>query len=428
MGSGAARGGGGGGYYGGGTNNEEGGGGSGYGPEGTVFETGVREGSGQVVITYTLIKHALDMTALGNGQGRVTSSPTGIDCGFGSHTDCASEFGEGAQVTLTAASQPGSYFSGWGGACSGSSATCQVTMSQARSVTATFVQGYSLSVAKSGTGSGSVSSNPAGIDCGTLCSDTAANFELGTSVTLTASPATGSTFAFWTGGGCSGSQNTCTVTVNQARNVQATFTLNEYTLAVTKQGGGTGTVTSAPGGINCGATCSANYTHGTSVTLAATPGEGSDFVGSSGDGCSDTDPSCTLTVDQARSVAATFALQKRTLTVNKTGNGSGLVTSGPTGIDCGTDCAADFDYGTEVTLVPDPASGSYFAGWSGPCTGSGAACIVSLTEARSVEAEFTLERLPLTVQKRAMGPVPSPRRRRGPHADLTACPSTTAPR
>ena len=80
----------------------------------------------------------------------------------------------------------------------------------------------SLSVTKTGVGSGTVTSLPPGIDCGVTCS---ASFALNASVTLTATPATGSTFAGWSGEGCSGT-GTCPVTMNQARNVTATFNVS----------------------------------------------------------------------------------------------------------------------------------------------------------------------------------------------------------
>ncbi len=81
---------------------------------------------------------------------------------------------------------------------------------------------YSLTLTKSGAGNGSVSSGPAGIDCGLVCSY---HFSLSTSVTLTASPAAGSAFAGWSGSGCSGT-STCTVTMLGARAVTAQFTAN----------------------------------------------------------------------------------------------------------------------------------------------------------------------------------------------------------
>ena len=125
-------------------------------------------------------------------------------------------------VTLTASAAGGSTFNGWsGGGCSGTG-TCSVTMSAATTVTATFTaqsQQFNLTVSKSGTGSGTVTSSPAGINCGATCT---ASYTSGTVVTLTASAAGGSTFSGWSGGGCSGT-GTCSVTMNAATTVTATF-------------------------------------------------------------------------------------------------------------------------------------------------------------------------------------------------------------
>ena len=77
-----------------------------------------------------------------------------------------------------------------------------------------------LSVVKAGPGSGTVSSVPAGIDCGSTCT---ATYERHTVVTLTATPASGSAFAGFTGGGCSGTATTCKVTMNDAESVTARF-------------------------------------------------------------------------------------------------------------------------------------------------------------------------------------------------------------
>ena len=102
---------------------------------------------------------------------------------------------------------------------------------------------------------GTVTSNPSGINCGSTCS---ANYDSGTAVTLTASPNSGYTFTGWSGGGCSGT-GTCTVTITAATSVTATFATTAYNLTVTKSGTGTGTVTGSDGFINCGSTCSVNY-------------------------------------------------------------------------------------------------------------------------------------------------------------------------
>ena len=72
----------------------------------------------------------------GTGLGTVTSVPAGIACG----ATCAATFPLSTPVELTAVGEPGSRFVGWSGDCSGSQATCQVVMDQARGVTARFVK------------------------------------------------------------------------------------------------------------------------------------------------------------------------------------------------------------------------------------------------------------------------------------------------
>jgi Bacterial Ig-like domain (group 3)/Divergent InlB B-repeat domain/Galactose oxidase, central domain len=88
-----------------------------------------------------------------------------------------------------------------------------------------------------------------------------------------------------------------------------------FTLSVTVTGPGTGTVTSDDDFINCGVDCSENYDDGSVVTLTAAAGAGSTFSGWSGDDCTGTDP-CTLTMDAAKSVIATFVPSGRDLLVD----------------------------------------------------------------------------------------------------------------
>jgi hypothetical protein len=158
------------------------------------------------------------------------------------------------------------------------------------------------------------------------------------------------------------------------------------TLTVTKAG--SGTVTSSPPGIDCGATCSASYESGTVVTLTATPDASSTFTGWSG-GCSGTDP-CTVTLSGDTVVTATFDSQTFALTVTKKGFGSGTVTSSPAGIDCAasSSCSASYSSGTTVTLTATPVTGSHFTGWKGCDAASGTTCTVTLSAARSVMAPF----------------------------------------
>ena len=84
-------------------------------------------------------------------------------------------------------------------------------------------------------------------------------------------------------------------------------------LSVVRNGTGTGTVTSDPAGIDCGADCEEDFAEGTTVTLTATPAPGSTFTGFGG--CdSVTDNRCTVTVDAANTVTATFTQQATTTT------------------------------------------------------------------------------------------------------------------
>jgi hypothetical protein len=148
-------------------------------------------------------------------------------------------------------------------------------------------------------GSGTVSSSPAGISCGATCSG---SFTAGTAVTLTAAAGSGYSFTGWSGA-CTGT-GSCVVTMDAAKSALATFTIQSFALTLSKAGTGSGTVTSSPAGINCGATCSSNYNSGTAATLTPAPAAGSVFAGWSG-ACTGTG-SCVVTMDAAKSVSASF--------------------------------------------------------------------------------------------------------------------------
>jgi uncharacterized delta-60 repeat protein len=129
-------------------------------------------------------------------------------------------------------------------------------------------------------------------------------YQTGTLVTLTATPYATSAFDGWSGEGCAGT-GTCMVTMDQVRNVTATFTEATYPLEVTPAGSGAGSVTSSPTGIDCGTSCQATFDAGTQVTLSASADPGSRFDGWLGD-CTGTTTACTVTMTQARSVSAGF--------------------------------------------------------------------------------------------------------------------------
>jgi hypothetical protein len=233
---------------------------------------------------------------------------------------------------------------------------------------------FGLTVTKTGTGTGTVTGT--GINCGSDCGE---SFVSGTSVTLTASPAAGSTFAGWSGA-CTGT-STCTVSMSAARAVTANFNRPSFLLTVTKSG--TGTVTAT--GINCGSDCSESFLNATNVTLTATPDVSTNFTGWSG-ACSGTG-ACTVSMTQARTVTANFAIKRFTLTVTRdTTYGNGPVTA--PGINCPTDCSETYNYGTVVTLTAHPDG--FTDTWSAPCTDRGFqnTCTVTMTQNRTMNVVF----------------------------------------
>ncbi len=352
-------------------------------------------------------------------QGTVASNTAGINCG----ASCEAPFASGSSVTLTATAPSGTNFAGWGGACTGTASTCTVSMSQVRSVTATFnPTQLALAVTAdrgTSTASGSVAASPTatGMPCstpttaGTASRNCSANFAFNSSVTLTATAASGSTFTGWSGA-CTGT-GTCTVAMSASRSVTATFALAPQTLTVTSARGittGSGTVSSSPAGLSCAtptaagvaaSNCSANFSTGTNVTLTATAGAGSTFTGWSG-ACTGTATTCTLAMTAARNVTANFAPATAAfgLTINAAKSNStaaGSVSTAPAGLSCTTPtvagqtqtaCTRSFSTGAAVTLTATPASGSTFNGWSGACTGNATTCTVTMSAARTVTATF----------------------------------------
>jgi len=164
-------------------------------------------------------------------------------------------------------------------------------------------------------GSGGVSSTDRVISCGSKCSGI---YTPGTTVTLTAKPASNNTFVGWSGA-CAGAQLTCNVNVTDAISVSATFAAApagggggaggggnatpQFTLSIGR--GGSGTVTGLPAGIDCGKTCSAKYAQGTAIALTATPAAGLHFINWTG-ACSGTAPTCNVTITKDTQVQANF--------------------------------------------------------------------------------------------------------------------------
>jgi hypothetical protein len=184
---------------------------------GTVFIS-ARVGAVASSLKLSVLQPSLTIAVAGTGTGRVISSPPGIDCsnaGSGAGS-CTHSYPKGTLVLLTPTAAGGSTFKGWtSGDCAGVG-TCTVAVDSNKSVTATFALPSILTVSLRGEGRGRVTSSPPGIDC---ASGTTSGCSFGfppstTSVTLTATTAAGSTFAFWSAEGLIRGQCvdlTCTV-------------------------------------------------------------------------------------------------------------------------------------------------------------------------------------------------------------------------
>jgi len=353
----------------------------------------------------------LAVTKPGAGSGTVTGGstlrPSTINCGSGS--GCEHEYVEAEEVTLTAAAGPGSAFTGWTGCSSEPSATeCKLTMSAAKNVSAIFKPEFRLGITKSGAGSGTVTGGstlrPSTINCGTGtgCEH---NYAEGEVVTLKASETAGSAFTGWTG--CtpvSGHSDECEVTISAAKGVTATFK-TELKLTVVKAGTGSGTVTGGstlrPSTINCGSGsgCEHLYVQGELVTLSAAPDAHNQVAWT---GCaSATGSSCEVTLSAAKKVTATFSPITHTLTIDKSGSGSGSIACN------GAPCNPSYNEGTSVTLGASADSGSSFAGWSGGgCSGTGG-CTVAIGADTSVTATFNANPAP-PAPAPAPAPTPNP--------------------
>jgi uncharacterized repeat protein (TIGR02543 family) len=221
---------------------------------------------------------------------------------------------EGTRITLTALADPSSTFTGWSGSCAGTVSRVEVTMSGARSCTATFAPAaFTLGVTRSA--GGRVTSSPLGIDCGADCTH---SYAPGTLVTLTASPDAGFQFDGWSQD-CSGTNPASPVVMDGDRSCHASFSAvpaqATLTVAVVKPAGSLGRIVavSPPANpINCdgtGPVCQATFAPGTTVVVRPNDTSIELNLFGSWTGCDAVGGlfACTVTLNGSRTVTATFA-------------------------------------------------------------------------------------------------------------------------
>lgn len=290
------------------------------------------------------LTHQLTTTV--DGQGAVVVDPV------------QEEYSHGAVVTLTAQAAPGWQFAGWQGGLSGNTNPASVVLTADRTVTAAFVPiNYAMNLTV--IGNGSVARTP-----------DLEGYTHGSTVTLLATPAPGWHFASWQGD-LMGNTNPANVVMTADRTITATFIPMNHTVNLTVVGNGS--VTRTPD--------QSTYTHGSTVTLLATPANGWRFAGWQGD-LSGTQVSAALLVDGPKQVTATFVEEEiATYSLLATATNGGSVQITPV--------MASYPAGTEVTVAAMPTAGWRFTGWTGDQTGSENPLQLTMDRDYAFQAQFT---------------------------------------
>ena len=220
-------------------------------------------------------------------------------------------------------------------------------------------------------------------------------------VTLTATAESGSEFVEWEE--CPGAVgDVCKITVAELEEepiVVAIFA-PEPELVVEVEGGGEGTISSTPTGIEAcseagGPPCSAHFKNGTVVTLTPTVEPGSEFIEWEGCPKHKGADECEVTMTEEEQEVTAVIYTEPELTVEVEGGGEGTVSSTPTGIDaCGYGsgaCYARFPGESTVALTPSAEPGSEFVKWGGCTTEVGEECKVAMVRGEEEEQEVTAE-------------------------------------
>ncbi|MDM8560904.1 hypothetical protein [Candidatus Parabeggiatoa sp. HSG14] len=244
----------------------------------------------------SLDNHLLKLLNVGKGNGKVSSTLNGIDCGI----DCDEDYLSGTVVTLTATAESGSRFTSWGGDCRGTTSPITVTIREAVTCAALFdvVPQHRLTLRTMGNGTVSSSNHSKnGISCKTACAE---KYYEDSSITLTATPMSDSLFIGWKEPECADS-----LTMTAPKRCTAVFEkLPNYTLILETSGEGNGSITNTAG-MDCGMDC-VSYLSETNVALTAIADIDSEFTGWAGD-CANEDNSVSFNITEDMRCTATFS-------------------------------------------------------------------------------------------------------------------------
>ncbi len=347
-----------------------------------------------------------ELTFTTGAGGTVTSAPEGILCRGDGERDgdpfnCRFRFPTGSNVTLTAEPEPGQGVLDWSGACEGTvGEVCSITV--AGDTNNEFEAGVrfvpSARVNVSVSGDGSLSSNPAGINCSESAqSDCEETFVSGTQVVFNAAPNPGSGFVAYTGACASSTDGSCTLTLNNDISFTAQFApLVDLNIAVSGGGGfvnGTGSISNCDESGEFSRNCQETYTEGTEVTLTASAFEGNEFGGWGG-ACAQAagNPTCVFTITDDSQVTASFnpVVQNHTITLVCAGTEGSAGDNQTETLLCNsgtTQDSASFSEGTFISFFAVPEGNSDSFSFTQGC--SGQSCEFTVVEDVTVEVTFT---------------------------------------
>ena len=300
---------------------------------------------GNTTITATFTQDEYSLTVTLTGFGMVTVDPVQATYQYGD------------AVTLTPTADTGWTFTGWSGDATGSDNPLSYTIVGNTSITGTFTQDeYSLTVTP--IGSGMVTVDPDQL-----------TYHYGDVVTLTPTADPGWIFDSW-GGDASGSDNPLTYTIIEDTSITATFTQNEYTLAIDIVPAGSGTVIISP--------MQTTYHYGDEVTLTPGANPGWTFSEWSGEASGSENP-LTVIILGDTNITANFTQDQYTLDVTIEGFGSVAIEP----------IQATYSYGTKVTLTATANPSWNFAGWGGDASGLDNPLIFTIQKNTGITAVFT---------------------------------------
>lgn len=262
------------------------------------------------------------ITMAGAGVGKVTSSPAGVDCSRSNPSGCTAHFPAGKTVKLFALPDAGSYVQSFAPCPSSigppTPIACTIpSVAGAETLTVDFeTDTPTLGVSLTNT-AGTVTSDPAGIECGDMTSNCYASFPPGSTVTLTAAPLAGGSFPGFRHPSCTPGALTCAITIGTTLQVVgADFVPPNEPVEVVFSGTGSGEVNfqiiqpSVGPATQCATTCTGSAPFGAVLLISGGPSLGSTFAGFTGSSeCAPFATSCEIAVTSALSIGAKFDLQ-----------------------------------------------------------------------------------------------------------------------